>query len=119
MIPQLCFPQSFELGKVDRLGSSGLEIGIEKGSVAHFIPRVTGDILRAIGIEVRQGYLIVVQRLVRVYLYGWILADTAQFRILCPKVRLDQFRRRQKLEDGDIARTERTAFLCTGQGSIC
>ena len=34
--------QSAELVEVDRVGSFGLEIGIEKGSVAHFIERVAG-----------------------------------------------------------------------------
>ena len=86
--------------------------------MADFVQRVAGDILRAIGIEIRQGDLIVVQRLVRVYLNGWIVADTTQFRILCPQVGLDQFCRRQKLEDGDIAGPERTASLCTGQSCI-
>jgi hypothetical protein len=38
--------------------------------VAHFIQRVAGDILRGIAIQVRQGYLIVVHLLVRVYLNG-------------------------------------------------
>ena len=45
--------QSFELAQVDRLGSSGHEIGVEEGGVADFIQRVTADILRAITIEVR------------------------------------------------------------------
>src|SRR5580700_873635 len=85
-----------KLGEVDRLGSSGLEIGVEEGRVTNFIQRVAGDILWAIRIEVRQGYLIVIQRLTRVGLNGWIIADTTQFRILCPQVRLDQFGRRQK-----------------------
>src|SRR5208282_2550762 len=56
--------QSRELAEDDRLGSSGLKIGIEESSVADFVERVAGDILRAIGIEIRQGDLIVVQRLV-------------------------------------------------------
>ena len=53
--------------------------------MAGFVQGVAGDILRAIAIEVRQGNLVVVQRLVRVYLDGWIIADTTQLRILCPK----------------------------------
>ena len=45
--------QGFELAEVDWLGTPGLEIGIEEISVAHFIERVAGDVLWAIGIEVR------------------------------------------------------------------
>ena len=89
--------------EVDRLGASGLEIGIEEGRVAHFIQRVAGDILRAIGIEVRQGDLIGVQQLVRVHFNGRIIADAAQFRILRPKVRLDQFRGREESQDRNVS----------------
>jgi hypothetical protein len=110
--------QRVELVEVNRLGASGLEIGIEESGVAYFIQRVAGYVLRAIAIQVRQGYLIVVQRLVWVYLNGFVIADTTQFRILCPKIRLDQFRRRQKPEDGGIALIKTTRFLRTGQSSI-
>ncbi len=78
--------QSFELGEIDRFGSSGLEIGIEEGGVAHFIQRVARDILRAIGIQVRKGNLIRIQWFVRVDLDRRKIADSAQFRILRPKV---------------------------------
>jgi hypothetical protein len=44
--------QCFELSKVDRVGSSGLEIRIQEGSVTLLIQRVTRNILRAIWIEV-------------------------------------------------------------------
>src|SRR5580704_1272791 len=82
-----CAPrQSCERGKVDRFRSSELEIGIEERSVAHFIQRVAGNILRAIAIKVRQCDLIGVQRFVRVHFNGWKIADTTQFRILYPKI---------------------------------
>src|SRR5208283_2463631 len=38
--------QSYKLLEVDRFGPSGLEIGIEESSVADFVQRVAGDILR-------------------------------------------------------------------------
>jgi hypothetical protein len=45
--------------------------------MAHFVQSVAGYILRGIAVEVRQGYLIVVQLLVGVYLNGWVIADAA------------------------------------------
>jgi hypothetical protein len=73
--------------------------------MAHFIQRVAGNVLWAIGIEVRQGELIGVRRFVRIHLNRWIVADTARFGILRPQVGLDQLRR-QELEDCNIAGRE-------------
>ncbi len=44
--------QRLKLVEVNRLRSPGLEIGIDKGSVAYFIIRVARDVLWAIRIEI-------------------------------------------------------------------
>jgi hypothetical protein len=56
--------------------------------------------------------------LVRIYLNGLVIADTAEFRILYPKVRFNEFCRREKAEDGGIALVEIPAFLCTRRSSL-
>ena len=68
-------------------------------------------------IEVREGSLIAVQPWVRGYLNGWIIADTAQFRILCPEVAFDKLCRSQESKDGDIALGQATAAALT-QGKL-
>ena len=86
--------------------------------MAYFIERVAGDVLRSVAVEVRQGGLIGVQ-LGGLDFGGWVVADPAEFGILYPKVRLDQFRRCEKPEDGCIARVESAAFLRSGRSCIC
>src|SRR5208283_68728 len=108
--------QSYKLLEVDRFGPSGLEIGIEESSVADFVQRVAGDILRAIGIEIRQGDLIRVQGLVRVYFDRRIIADATQFRILNPKVGLNQFGGREESQDRDISFAEGCTAGLLGEG---
>src|SRR5271170_5142410 len=66
-----------ELIQVDGICALGFQISVEKRCMTDFVESVAGYILRSITIEVRQGYLIVVQRLVRVYFDGWIIANTA------------------------------------------
>ena len=80
-----------------------LEICIEKGGVADFVEGVAGDVLRAIGIEVREGSLIGVQRLVR-DLPQWV--DYRRYRPvphIVSKGRIRSVGRGQKLQDGDIS----------------
>jgi hypothetical protein len=79
--------------------------------VADFIDCVAGYVLRAIAVEIRKGSLIAVQLLVRVYLNRWIIADTAQFRILCPEIAFDKLCRSQESKDGDIAFGKATAAV--------
>jgi hypothetical protein len=74
-----------ELVEVNRFGSSGIEIGVQKSSVTLFVQGITADVLRAITIQVRQRYLVVVHRLGRIYLNRFVIADTSEFRILYPK----------------------------------
>ena len=68
-----------ELIEVDRLGAFRLQVRIEKGCVAHFVQRVAGDVLRAIGVKVGERSLVGVQRvrLVGVYFNGRIVTDSA------------------------------------------
>jgi hypothetical protein len=68
--------QGAELVEVDRPFPLGLQVSVKEGGVADFVKGVAGDVLRAVGIEVREGSLIAVQ-LVRGYLNGWIIADTS------------------------------------------
>src|SRR3984885_8757803 len=100
--------QGAELIEIDRPGSPVLEIGVEEGCVTYFIQRVAADVLRAVGIQIREGKLVVIQGRVRIgiYLNGLIVADTTQFRILRPQVRFDQLGGCQKLENGDVSRAE-------------
>jgi hypothetical protein len=67
--------------------------------VADFVDCIAGYVLWAIAVEIRERSLIAVQLLVRVYLNGWIIADTAQFRILCPEVAFDKLGRSQESKD--------------------
>ena len=74
---------------IDVCGVPLLQRQIEQLSaqgVGDFVIRVAGYVLRAVGIEIRQGHLIVVQGLARVYLNGWIRADTTELRVLYPKI---------------------------------
>ena len=71
--------------------------------MAHFVQSVAGDVLRTIGIKVRQGSLVGIQGFVRVYFDRLIVADSAQFRILRPKVRFNQLSRGQKPGNGDVS----------------
>ena len=61
--------------------------------MADLIQRIAGDVLRAVGIQVRKGGLIGVKCLVWTYFDGEVGADAAQFGILCPAIRLDEFGR--------------------------
>jgi hypothetical protein len=82
-----------------RSGRETFQITIQKSRVADFIDCVAGYVLRAIAVEIREGSLIGVPLLVRVYLNRWIIADTAQFRILCPEVAFDKLGRSQESKD--------------------
>jgi hypothetical protein len=92
-----------ELLQVEGICTLGFQISVEKRCMTDFVESLAGYILWSITIEVRQGYLIVVQRLVRVYFDGWFIADTAQFRVLGPKVRFDQLRCGEKTQNRDVA----------------
>ena len=70
--------------------------------MAHFIERVAGDVLRAIAIEVRQRSLVVVHRLIRIDFDGWIVADTAEFRVLNPQITFDDFGCGDEAKNRDI-----------------
>ena len=85
--------------EVDRIGTFGFEIGIEKGGVTDFIERVAGDVLRPVPVEVLQGQLI------------WILGpagDATQFGILRPQIGFDQFGCGDETQNGNIAVSEFT-----------
>src|ERR1700732_2244901 len=58
-----------ELVEIDRVCALGLQVSIEEVGVADFVDGVAGNVLRTIGIEIREGDLIAVHRLIRVYLY--------------------------------------------------
>jgi hypothetical protein len=44
-----------ELVKVDRVCAFGLQVSVEEVGMADFVDGATGDVLRAIGIEIREG----------------------------------------------------------------
>src|SRR5580698_998362 len=69
--------QSAELIEVHWIGALRFKVGIQEGRVTYFIQSVARDILRTIGVKVRQGYLIVIQLLVRVHLNRRVIADAA------------------------------------------
>src|SRR5579862_6995150 len=82
-----------ELVEVYRLCALRLQVSVEEVGVADFVDGIAGDVLRAIGIEVREGSLIAVQRLAGVYLNGLARGETAQLRILCPQITFDELGR--------------------------
>jgi hypothetical protein len=79
-----------ELVEVDRICALGLQVSIEELGVADFVDGVAGNVLRTVGIEVRERSLIGVHRLVRVYLYRDLArGETTQLSILCPQITFD------------------------------
>src|SRR6202041_3386789 len=100
--------QRAELIEVDRVSAFGLQVSVEERCVADFVDSVAGDVLWAVTIEVGQGDLVVVQLLIWVYLNGRIIAATAQFRVLYPKVRFDELGCSQESKNGYVALVEAT-----------
>src|SRR3984957_18061589 len=103
--------ESLELVEVDRVRAFGLQISVEKSGMTDFIDGVAGDVLRAIAVQVRQSDLIIVQLLVGGYFNGWIITDTTQFRVLCPKIAFDQLGCSQESENCDITSGKRTTTI--------
>jgi hypothetical protein len=58
-----------KLVEVDRVCALGLQVSVEEVGMADFVDGVAGNVLRTVGIKVRERSLIAVYRLVRVHLY--------------------------------------------------
>ena len=65
--------QNAEGVKVNRFGSLGFQVGVQKSGVTYFVQRVAGDVLGTIAVEELKRLLIIILRPV---------GDTSQLRVL-------------------------------------